>query len=100
MMHKVLCTRLWWLSIFVDAKEYCKWCGICQCIRKPYHIYELPLFSITIVESFDMCYIEFMGPIIPLERQIGSGYIITITEYLTRWSEATHVKDCTAKMVA
>jgi hypothetical protein len=34
-MCKVLHIGLWWPSLFSDAKEYCKWCDVCQCIKKP-----------------------------------------------------------------
>ena len=26
--RKVLCTGIWWLSLFQEAKEYCKWCDV------------------------------------------------------------------------
>ena len=37
-----------------------------------------------------------MGPINPLGKRTGARYIITTTDYLTRWAEATLLKDCSA----
>lgn len=37
--------------------------------------------------------IDFVGLIQPLEKKMGAWYIITMTEYFTRWEEAQLVKD-------
>ena len=37
-----------------------------------------------------------MGPISPIGKHTGARYIITVINYLTRWDEATLVKDCVA----
>ena len=39
---------------------------------------------------------DFVGPISPLGKWTSAHYIITATDYLTRWVEAAPVKDCTA----
>jgi hypothetical protein len=38
-----------------------------------------------------------VGPINPLTKITGSRYIITATEYLTRWPKVALVKDCNAE---
>ena len=35
-----------------------------------------------------------MGPINPPSKRTGARYIIIVTDYFTRWVEATLVKDC------
>lgn len=46
------------------------------------------------LRTFDKGDIDFVGPINPLGKRIGSRYIITAIDYLTRWDEAKLVKDC------
>jgi transposase InsO family protein len=41
-----------------------------------------------------------VGPINPPGKCIGARYIITATEYLSRWAEATTVKDCSENTTA
>jgi hypothetical protein len=65
---KVLCTCLWWSSMFEYAMVYFKHCNICQWIKNPSRRDELPLFLVTMLESFEKWEIDFMGPINLLAR--------------------------------
>ena len=38
---------------------------------------------------------EFVGPINPPGKRTSARYIITTTDYLTRWVEGTPIMDCT-----
>jgi transposase InsO family protein len=48
------------------------------------------------LQAFEKWAIDFMGPINPPGKCTGERYIITMTEYLTRWAKARAVKDCSA----
>jgi transposase InsO family protein len=48
------------------------------------------------LQAFVKWSIDFMGPINPPGKRTGARYIITTTEYLTRWVEVREVKDCSA----
>jgi hypothetical protein len=49
------------------------------------------------LQVFEKWEIDFVGPINPPGKRSGERYIITGTEYLMRWVEATPVKYCSAK---
>ena len=48
------------------------------------------------LQAFEKWGIDFMGPINPPGKHTGARYIITATEYLTRWVEARVVNDYSA----
>jgi transposase InsO family protein len=48
------------------------------------------------LQAFVKWAIDFVGPINPPGKCTRSRYIITATEYLTRWAKARVVKDCNA----
>jgi hypothetical protein len=52
------------------------------------------------LQAFEKWAIDFVGPINPPGKRIGARYIITMTEYLTRWAEARAVKVFSATTTA
>ena len=48
------------------------------------------------LQAFDKWAIDFVGPINPPGKRTRSRYIITATDYLTRWVEEKPIKDCSA----
>ena len=52
------------------------------------------------IQPFDKWGVEFVGPINPPGKRTGARYIVTATNYLTRWTEAMQVADCTTVRVA
>ena len=60
----------------------------------------MPLRTYITLQALDKWEIDFVGPINPPTKRTGSRYIITTTEYLTRWVESVPVKYCSAEIAA
>ena len=86
--------------VYKDSKAYCRACDACQRTGKRMWRDELPLNPQVSLQVFAKWAIDFVGPIKPLGKNMGVWYIITVTEYLTRWAEAQLIKDCSNAIVA
>ena len=45
-----------------------------------------PLVPKIILQTFDRWVVDFLRPITPIGKHTGARYIITATNYLTRWA--------------
>ena len=60
----------------------------------------MPLKPQVTLQAFDKWAIDFVGPINPPGKQTGARYIVTATDYLTKWVEVAPMKDCSTATVA
>jgi hypothetical protein len=98
--QKVLHAGLWWLIVHGYSKDYFQRCDLCQRVGKPNRWGEIPLRPQVTLKVFDKWEIDCVGPINPLAKRSRARYIITATEYLTRWVEVALVKYCSVETVA
>jgi hypothetical protein len=91
--QKVLHAGIWCPMIHRDSKEYCQRCDVYQRVGKPNKRDEMSLQPQAPLQEFDKWAIDFVGPINPPAKITRERYIITATEYLTRWVEAAPLKD-------
>ena len=53
---------------------------------------DIPLVPQVMMQEFDKWVVDFVGPIILPRKRTSTCYIITTTDYLTRWVEVVPVK--------
>ena len=72
--------------VFKDAQKYAKRCDECQRTKVPQKADYNRLHPVFALQPFKKWGIDFIGPISPAAS--NKRYIITATDYCTKWVEA------------
>jgi hypothetical protein len=99
-LHKILTALYWWPTMKHDAHLYCTQCDICQRVGPKISTNLKPLHPTMPTEVFQKWGLDFIGPVNPPAKGTNNRYIITATDYTTKWVEARALKDNTAKSTA
>jgi hypothetical protein len=95
MTHKILRAGYYWPTLFRDAHAYARKCKTCQVSVGREKRETIPLQSVTISRPFEQWGIDVIGEITPNSSK-QHKYILTATDYFTRWTEAiplTHINE-------
>eukprot|EP00253_Pinus_taeda_P015359 PITA_15359 len=85
--HKILRARYYWPTVFRDSHAYACKCKVCQTATRRERKTVVPLRPVTIYRSFQQWGLDVIGKITPNSSQ-QHKYILTVTDYFTRWTEA------------
>jgi hypothetical protein len=96
--HKVLRVGYYWPTLFRDSHALCRKCAIFQKafgrLQKP----TFPLQPVLVDSPFQQWGLDIIGPInLPYSQQ--HKFIITATDYFTRWSKAAALKTVNTNQV-
>ena len=86
---KILQSGFYWPSLFKDAYAMCRSCDQWQRLKKLSRPNMMPLNPILVVDLFDDCGIDFMGP---FPTSSGYSYILVGVDYVSKWVEAIPCK--------
>ena len=76
-MRNILHEGLWWPTMHVDARDYCRSCDIYQRTGNTSRRDEMPLVSHITLQEFDKWVVEFVAPISPLGKHTGVRYMVS-----------------------
>ena len=76
-MRKILQAKLWWPTVHMDTRKYCRNCNKCQRMGKQSLCDEMPLVPKITLQDFDKWEVDFVVPISPTGKRTGACYIIT-----------------------
>ena len=96
--HKILHYGYYWPTIFKDSFEHVRNFRPCQYASGRQKLAPLPLHTVVERVSFFKWGLDFIGPISP-PSSASHIFILTATDYFTRWTEAVALKNAKAEQV-
>eukprot|EP00253_Pinus_taeda_P002379 PITA_02379 len=96
--HKILRTGYYWPSIFSDVHRFVRNCQACQLFTGKQKLAALPLQPVIVEAPFQHWDLDFIGK---FHENSSNGYswILTATDYFTKWVEAIPAKNATEKVI-
>jgi hypothetical protein len=88
---KILRTRYYWPFIFQDSFKFTRACDKCQKFTGRGQFSAMPLQPVLPDFPFSKWGLDFIGPINP-PSSVGHIFILTTTDYFTKWTEVVPLK--------
>ena len=88
----------YWKGIYADVKDFCKHCQKCQCTNRVLQKPRAELYQILATKVWHRVGIDLVGPLPETRR--GNKYIITLSDYFSKWPEAAPLPSKEATGVA
>eukprot|EP00253_Pinus_taeda_P021621 PITA_21621 len=96
--HKIIHAGYYWPTLFKNTHEYVRKCRSCQISsgrqRKP----AFPLQPVNIEQPFEQWGLDIIGEITPQSSK-QHKYILTATDYFTKWVEAIPLKTTNSEVI-
>jgi hypothetical protein len=89
--HRIMRDIYYWPIIFKDSYSMIRKCISCQKISGKNKMETMPMQPISIEEPFTQWGLDVIGLINPKSSK-GHSYILTTTNYFTKWQEAVALK--------
>ena len=89
--HKILHVGYYWETLFKYAHEYARKCKVCQTAVGRKRKVTFPLQPVNIQQPFEQWGLDIIGEITPNSSK-QHKYILTATDYFTKWVEAIPLK--------
>jgi hypothetical protein len=90
--HRIIRVGFYWPTLFRDVHAFVRKCLPCQKFFGKEKRVVMPLKTITVESPFTQWGLDVIGPINPKSSK-GHSYIITTTDYFTKWHEAIALKE-------
>eukprot|EP00253_Pinus_taeda_P030123 PITA_30123 len=89
--HKIIHVGYYWPTLFRDTHEYVRKCRSCQISSERQRKPTFPLQPVNIDQPFEQWGLDIIGEITPQSSK-QHKYILTATNYFTKWVEAIPLK--------
>jgi len=91
-------SRYYWVGFKEDITNHCNQCFACQARKMPSQTCRAGMKTYNVGIPMERVAIDILGPL-PQSRQ-GNRFILVITDYFTKWTEAIALPSITADIVA
>eukprot|EP00253_Pinus_taeda_P022767 PITA_22767 len=96
--HKVIHAGYYWPTLFRDAHEYVRKCRNCQTPSGRQRKSAFPLQPVNIEQPFEQWGLDIIGEITPNSSK-QHKYILTATDYFTKWVEEIPLKTTNSEAI-